>query len=63
MAETKDLAADWDVIATLPEATLREAPRLLRRWGEGYTAPAISRLTLNAIWVRESDPAGDAQRD
>src|SRR5487761_1616717 len=36
MAETAAGAADWNVVVTLPEATLREARQLLRRWGEVY---------------------------
>jgi hypothetical protein len=32
MVEATDVAADWNVIVTLPEATFREARKFLRRW-------------------------------
>ena len=32
--EATEIAADWNVIVTLPEATFREARKFLRRWGE-----------------------------
>lgn len=34
MAETA--AADWNVVVTVPEATLREARKFLARWGEAH---------------------------
>jgi hypothetical protein len=32
--EATDVAADWNVVVTLPEATFRETRKFLRRWGE-----------------------------
>ena len=34
MVEATAAAADWNVIVTLPETTVREARKFIRRWGE-----------------------------
>ena len=46
MAEATDVAADWNVIVTLPEATFREARKFLRRWGEVHRTGYFHVLTL-----------------
>jgi hypothetical protein len=46
MAEAADVAADWNVIVTLPEATFREPRQFLRRWGEVHRAGYFRVLTL-----------------
>ena len=46
MAEATDVAADWNVIVTLPEATFREARKFLRRWGEVHRTGYFRVLTL-----------------
>jgi tRNA(Ser,Leu) C12 N-acetylase TAN1 len=46
MVETTEVAADWNVIVTLPEATFREARKFLRRWGEVYRTGYFHVLTL-----------------
>jgi tRNA(Ser,Leu) C12 N-acetylase TAN1 len=40
------IAADWNVIVTLPEATFREARNLLRRWGVVHRTAYFHVLTL-----------------
>jgi tRNA(Ser,Leu) C12 N-acetylase TAN1 len=46
MPEATDVAADWNVIVTLPEATFREARKFLRRWGEVHRTGYFHVLTL-----------------
>src|SRR5712691_11709286 len=46
MVEATDVAADWNLIATLPEATFREARKFLRRWGGVHRAGYFHVLTL-----------------
>ena len=46
MAETTEIAADWNVIVTLPEATFPEARKFLRRWGEVHRTGYFHVLTL-----------------
>ena len=46
MVEAIDVAADWNVIVTLPEATFREARKFLRRWGEVHRTGYFHVLTL-----------------
>jgi tRNA(Ser,Leu) C12 N-acetylase TAN1 len=36
MSETAPATIDWNVVVTVPEATMREASKLLRRWGEVF---------------------------
>ena len=40
------MAADWNVVVTLPEATFCEARKLLRRWGEVHRTGYFHVLTL-----------------
>ena len=44
--EATEIAADWNVIVTLPEATFREARKFLRRWAEVYRTGYFHVLTL-----------------
>jgi tRNA(Ser,Leu) C12 N-acetylase TAN1 len=44
--EPTDVAADWNVVVTLPEATFREARKFLRRWGEVHRTGYFHVLTL-----------------
>ena len=46
MVEAINVAADWNVIVTLPEATFREARKFLRRWGEVHRTGYFHVLTL-----------------
>jgi tRNA(Ser,Leu) C12 N-acetylase TAN1 len=46
MVEATDVAADWNVIVTLPEATFREARKFLRRWGGVHRTGYFHVLTL-----------------
>jgi hypothetical protein len=46
MVEAIDVAADWNVIVTLPEATFRETRKFLRRWGEVDRTGYFHVLTL-----------------
>jgi hypothetical protein len=44
--EAIDVAADWNVVVTLPGATFREARKFLRRWGEVHRTGYFHVLTL-----------------
>jgi tRNA(Ser,Leu) C12 N-acetylase TAN1 len=46
MVDAPDVAGDWNVIVTLPEATFREARKFLRRWGEVHRTGYFHVLTL-----------------
>ncbi len=46
MAKATEMAADWNVIVTLPEATFPEAREFLRRWGEVHRTGYFHVLTL-----------------
>jgi tRNA(Ser,Leu) C12 N-acetylase TAN1 len=46
MNTATQIAADWNVIVTLPEATFREARNLLRRWGVIHRTAYFHVLTL-----------------
>ena len=46
MVQAKDVANDWNVIVTLPEATSREARKFLRRWGEVHRTGYFRVLAL-----------------
>lgn len=54
------MAADWNVVVTLPEATFREARKFLRRWGEVHRTGYFHVLTLTVEDV-ESFPAEIAE--
>ena len=56
MAEATDVAADWNVIVTLPEATFREARQFQRRWGEVHPAGYFRVLTLTVRTSRVFSP-------
>src|SRR5271168_1157454 len=60
MVEATDVAADWNVIVTLPEATFHEARKFLRRWGEVHRTGYFHVLTLTVEDV-ESFLAGVAK--
>jgi tRNA(Ser,Leu) C12 N-acetylase TAN1 len=46
MAGTTEMAADWNAIVTLPEATFPKARKFLRRWGEVHRTGYFHVLTL-----------------
>ena len=54
--EARDVAADWNVVVTLPEPTFREARKFLRRWGEAHRTGYFHVITLTVDDV-ESFPA------
>jgi tRNA(Ser,Leu) C12 N-acetylase TAN1 len=54
--EATDVAADWNVVVTLPEPTFREVRKFLRRWGEAHRTGYFHVITLTVDDV-ESFPA------
>jgi tRNA(Ser,Leu) C12 N-acetylase TAN1 len=53
MAETAADATDWNVVVTIPEATLREARKFLRQWGDVRRTGYFHVLTMHV-----DDPDG-----
>ena len=58
-----DVAADWNVIVTLPEATFREARKFLRRWGEVHRTGYFHVLTLTVEASRAFPPSCRSNRE
>ena len=53
MPETASAATDWNVVVTVPESTMREARKFLRRWGEIYRTGYFHVLAMHV-----DDPEG-----